>query len=115
MAGRAYPGLRQIPSQGYVAGEVRFASTDRTRTEAEKAAKWTSGSKVRIIPWPVEHIPDYDKYRARAMLLEKYDLPRQTRVAIFCGRLDPIKRPPETIRHFKATAGRDWADRKRVV
>jgi glycosyltransferase involved in cell wall biosynthesis len=80
-----------------------------TRTEAEKAAKWTSGSKVRIIPWPVEHIPDYDKYRARAMLLEKYDLPRQTRVAIFCGRLDPIKRPLETIRHFKATAGSDWA------
>jgi glycosyltransferase involved in cell wall biosynthesis len=79
-----------------------------TRAEAEKASKWTSGSKVQIIPWPVEHFPDYDKNRAMAMLLNRYDLPSQTRLALFCGRLDPIKRPLETIRHFKATAGRGW-------
>jgi glycosyltransferase involved in cell wall biosynthesis len=79
-----------------------------TQAEAEKAATWTSGSKVRILPWPVEYFPDYDKVRARAMLLEKYDLPLQTRLALFCGRLDPIKRPLETIREFKATAGKGW-------
>lgn len=79
-----------------------------TRTEAEKASKWTSDSNVRVIPWPVEYCPDYDKIRARSLLLEKYDLPSETRLALYCGRMDPVKRPLETIRAFKATAEEDW-------
>ena len=79
-----------------------------THAEAEKAARWTSESNVRVIPWPVEYSPDYDKAQAKALLLRKYNLPSETRLALFCGRMDPFKRPLETIREFKAAAQRDW-------
>ncbi len=37
-----------------------------TAEEARKAAQWTTGGHVEIIPWPVEYVPDYDKSGARA-------------------------------------------------
>jgi glycosyltransferase involved in cell wall biosynthesis len=79
-----------------------------TRAEAEKASKWTAGGNVAIIPWSVDFVPDYDKPRARSMLLKQYGLPSSTRLALYCGRLDPFKRPLETIREFKAAGEKDW-------
>ncbi len=79
-----------------------------TAEEALRAASWTTGGRTEIIPWPVLSVPDYDKHRARAAILKKYELPPQTKVAVFCGRLDPVKRPLEAIRAFKAVAEKDW-------
>jgi glycosyltransferase involved in cell wall biosynthesis len=79
-----------------------------TAAEAEKATKWTLGSNVQVVPWPVGFVPEYDKSRAKASLLERYALTSKARLALFCGRVDPIKRPLEMIREFKATASMDW-------
>jgi glycosyltransferase involved in cell wall biosynthesis len=79
-----------------------------TGEEATKAAKWTDGGRTAVIPWPVDFVPDYSKVPARARILHKFGLPPHLRVALFCGRLDPIKRPLETIREFKATKNEEW-------
>ena len=79
-----------------------------TCEEAKKAANWTAGVRAQVMPWPVDFVPDYSKSRARARILQKFGLPPNSRVALFCGRLDPIKRPLETIRKFKAIRTEEW-------
>ena len=80
-----------------------------TQAEAEKAKRWTNGGNVEVLYWPVDLVPEYDKSDAKAELRRRYELPPKTRIALFCGRLDPMKRPIETIREFKAAAGKEWA------
>jgi glycosyltransferase involved in cell wall biosynthesis len=79
-----------------------------TKAEAEKARPWTGSSHVEVVHWPVDLVPDYDKDCARTEIRRRYDLSSKTRIALFCGRLDPMKRPIETVREFKATAAQDW-------
>lgn len=80
-----------------------------TAEEARRAAAWTNGSRTEVILFPTPYAPDYDKPRARAALLKRFGLSPDLRVILYCGRVDSVKRPVETIHAFKAAGNDGWA------
>jgi glycosyltransferase involved in cell wall biosynthesis len=78
-----------------------------TEAERRKAGGW-AGSRDHVVHWPVPWVPDYDKREASRRVRELHGLPSGSRIALFCGRIHPSKRPLETIRAFAACAPRDW-------
>lgn len=78
-----------------------------TERERRKAARWSNG-RSHVVHWPVAYVPDYDKAAAIRKVQTAWGLPESTRIALFCGRIHPIKCPLETIRAFQAAAPQDW-------
>jgi len=78
-----------------------------TQAERQKASGWI-GSRDYVIHWPVPYVPDYDKREASRRVRELHRLAPGSRIALFCGRIHPVKRPLETIRAFAASAPLDW-------
>jgi glycosyltransferase involved in cell wall biosynthesis len=61
-----------------------------------------------VIRWPVEFVPDYDKAAAIGRAQQALGLPLSSRIAMFCGRVHPIKMPLETIQAFLHAAPPHW-------
>jgi glycosyltransferase involved in cell wall biosynthesis len=79
-------------------------STLREREKAVDCEKTCSA----VLPWPVSWEATCDNERAAHRLREKLGLPTDQRLALFCGRLHPIKRPLETIQAFLNSASSEW-------
>ncbi|MBI4874393.1 MAG: glycosyltransferase [Acidobacteria bacterium] len=86
------------------ASSVVFASA----RERDKAAGLPAIARPDVINWPVASVADFDKTSAGQRVRLDCGLPNRCRVALFCGRLHPMKRPIETIELFLRTAPRDW-------
>jgi glycosyltransferase involved in cell wall biosynthesis len=78
-----------------------------TSAEMRKAGKWVN-TTGRVVHWPVEFVPDYDKAAAIGRMQQALGLPSSSRIAMFCGRLHPMKMPLETIQAFHRAAPSDW-------
>lgn len=80
-----------------------------TRKESEKAGRTVSNRRGKILPWPTPLPPPCDRNRIRKEVLARYALEPNTRLLVFLGRLDPMKRPAETAAAFRAVAPPGWA------
>ncbi len=79
-----------------------------TQAERAKAYGAPEESQARVINWPVPMVADYSKARAAELIRTRHHLAPGSRIALFCGRMHPLKRPLETIRAFQQVAGQDW-------
>lgn len=83
---------------------VIFAS----QREKDKATRRWRIPNAEVINWPVPPVPGFDKAGVRHELRLACGLPEKCRIALFCGRIHPMKRPVETIETFLRTAPPDW-------
>lgn len=81
------------------ASHVIFA----TKREMEKAEWCHGGDNRRVIHWPVNLIPVEGKDSARKELCERLGIPASSKVIVFLGRLQRMKRPLETIAALAAS------------
>jgi len=73
-----------------------------TRREMEKARPWLSRDNARVVRWPVDLADLAARETARARWRERLDIAADARVLLFLGRLNPMKRPLETVRALAA-------------
>lgn len=79
-----------------------------TANEARKAAHWTQKCHTTVVPWPVMPLPLENKARHRHHLREKMGIPQDAHVALYLGRLHPMKNPLATIEAFARYSGKPW-------
>jgi glycosyltransferase involved in cell wall biosynthesis len=75
-----------------------------TRREQEKARPFSGEARSWVVNWPVPYLPVADPAGARRRVRRQLGIPDGDRVLLFLGRLDPMKRPQETIDAFARTA-----------
>jgi glycosyltransferase involved in cell wall biosynthesis len=85
------------------AARVLFATT----AERDKAL-YSENVRPAVIRWPVPHVPDHSKDSFAAEICRTLALPPKQKIALFCGRLHPMKRPLETIQAFLNVAPPHW-------
>jgi glycosyltransferase involved in cell wall biosynthesis len=72
-----------------------------TRREYEKGKKWIGRARAETILWALaEEIAGIDREKAHQWLLNRIGGKDDRRMLLYLGRLDPMKRPLETIRAF---------------
>ena len=72
-----------------------------TRREYEKGKKWIGGARFETILWALEEeVAGIDREQANKWLLNRIGATADRRTLLYLGRLDPMKRPLETIRAF---------------
>lgn len=81
------------------ADKVLFA----TQKERQKAEAIYSGENTRVISWPVEIRDMNHRPNAQARLRARFNVPKDSRVLLFLGRYEAMKRPLETMAIFAAS------------
>lgn len=71
-----------------------------TRREAQKASAFYHGDNVRVVNWPVQLLDRGRAEAARRNVRQTLDLPSESRILLYLGRLHSMKRPAETIERF---------------
>jgi len=89
-------------------GRRALAGADRvlfiTERERQKATAYYAGDNTAVIHLPVA-LPDVEKKRGAALAArERLGLRPDTRLLLFLGRLEKMKRPLETLQAFAAAA-----------
>ena len=78
-----------------------------TAPEREKAARFVDGVPSWVVGWPAPEAPAGDPESDRRRVRAQFGIPERDRVLLFLGRLDPMKRPHETIAAFLRAAAVD--------
>lgn len=86
------------------AAAVIFATTN----EARKASPWMGNCRPTVVPWPVTPLPLEDKKANRASIRAKLGIPPDARIALYLGRLHPMKNPLATIEAFATARSAPW-------
>lgn len=76
-----------------------------SRRSLETASAWVPDGRGVVVHWPVD-LPRLDgRADARAAFRGRRGIPEESRLLLFVGRLDPVKRPIETIHAFCEATG----------
>jgi glycosyltransferase involved in cell wall biosynthesis len=86
------------------AGAMLFS----TEQEMQKASPYHFGARTKVIPWPVDLPATVDRTAAGAACRRALGIPANGKILLFMGRLDPMKRPRETVDDFVASGAADW-------
>lgn len=71
-----------------------------TWAEFRKAQRWINPAKAVVMHWPVELRYFSDLETRRHSVCQRLELPPDTRLLLWVGRLHPMKRPVETAQAF---------------
>lgn len=69
-----------------------------TDTERDKAAAFVPIEHAHVINWPVTPVDVTAAAAARSRIRQTFDIPHDSRLLLFFGRIHPSKRPLETVK-----------------